>query len=74
MVLVQHLESSFFHSLDALTSGTDVRQGTAELNFGLEVPMLSVVWIKSVGQAPFIKCKILPRFQHTVDLTVHALL
>jgi hypothetical protein len=54
MVSVQHLETSFFHRLDALTSGTDVRQGTAKLNFGLEVPMLSVVWIKFSSQAQLI--------------------
>ena len=69
-----HLKSCIFHSLDTLASGADIRQPIAELNLSLEGQMLSVVWIKSVGQAPFIKCKILPRFQHTVDLTVHALL
>jgi hypothetical protein len=39
--------------LDTLASGTDVRQAIAKLNLSLDGQMLSVVWIKSVGQAPF---------------------
>ena len=73
-ICLWYLESCIFHSLDTLASGTDVRQAIAKLNLSLDGQMLSVVGIKSVGQAPFIQCKILPRFQHTIDLTIDALL
>ena len=54
MIFVHNLESCIFYRLDALASATDVRQATAKLNFCLDVPMFSVVWIELISQAQFI--------------------